>query len=246
MNMFSLPTTRFALFAALALAFALTGCFGGGDADPYSRRYTAADINGNPRLLDGTIVKGSDLSGLRLENMQVKNATFFNTTAKSTVFKNVTFDNCRFINAKFEGARLENVVFQGGIITCENDANNIQRRTAFSGSTFVNLVIDGTHLENALFDGTGGSITLNNVKNILAASPLITGRNMRISVRNSLFQNMVVAEVTGTSSLTAEHCTFYYANFGKSTFSNTAFFKNVTYGGPFYQAKERTTQRRAR
>jgi hypothetical protein len=53
---------------------------------------------------------------------------------------------------------------------------------------------------------------------------------------------MIVAEVTGASSLTAVNSIFYYANFGKSTFINTAFSKNVTYGSPFYVEKGRTSQ----
>lgn len=242
--------TRFVSFAlfllCLALTSTLTGCTGGGSADPYSKRYTASDINPSPYILNSTIVKGTNLSGLRLENVRVKDATFLNTTAKGVFFKNVVFDNCRFINAKFDRAIMENVVFKGGILTCENDVTNLQRRTVFSNSQFTNLVIDGTYLEHAVFEGNNSSIALRNVKNVLAATPVITGNNVRIAIQNSLFRRMVVAEVMGASSLTVINTTFYHANFGKSTFTNTAFSKNVTYGAPFYVEKGRTSQRRAR
>ncbi|CAK7023125.1 MAG: hypothetical protein DELT_02495 [Desulfovibrio sp.] len=236
----------FALVLVLALPTVLTGCVTGGTADPYSKRYTAADINPAPHILNSAIVKGTNLSGLRLENVLVKDATFLNTTAKGAYFKNVVFDNCRFINAKFDQTVLENVLIKGGILTCENDVTNHQRRTVFSNSSFTNLVIDGAYLEHAVFDGSNGSIALRNVQNVLAVTPVITGKNMRITMQNSVFQRIIIAEVTGASSLTAVGCTFYHATFGQSTFENTAFSKNVTYGGPIYVEKGRTSHRRTK
>lgn len=230
----------------LALACGLTGCTGGGIADPYSKRYTAADINPSPYILNNAIVKGTNISGLRLENVLIKDATFLNTTAQGVFFKNVVFDNCRFINAKFDRALMENVVFKGGILTCENDVTNLRGRTVFSNSQFTGLVLDGTYLEHAVFEGNNSSIAIRNVQNVLAATPIITGNNVRIAIQNSLFRRMVIAEVTGASSLTAINTTFYHANFGKSVFANTAFSKNVTYGAPFYVEKGNASHRRAR
>lgn len=246
MRTFSTFARRFSLFVPLLASLALSGCAGGGGADPYSKRYTASDINPSPRILDNAIVKGTNLSGLRLENVRVKDATFFNTVAEGVFFKNVIFDNCRFINAKFDRARMENVLFKGGILTCENDANNYSKRTIFSNAQFTQLVLDGTYLENAVFEGNNSSITLRNVHSVLAATPLIVGKNMHITIANSIFQRMVIAEVTGASSLTASDSTFYHATFGASTFTTTAFFKNTTYGGPLYLEKGRTSHRRAR
>ena len=166
-------------------AILLSGCLGAGGSDPYSKRYTAREINPNPGILNNTIVKGTDLSNLRLENVTIKDATFYNTTATGTVFKNVVFDNCRFINAKFTKANLENVLFRGGLLTCADDANNIKYRTQFTNSRFVNTVFDGTYLENPVFNGSDCSIAFRNCFQIRAIEPLITGTDIHLTLERS-------------------------------------------------------------
>lgn len=162
-----------------ALAVFLGGCVA---ADPYSKRYTAMDINANPAICNNAIVKGTNLSGLRLQNVVVKDATFFNTTSRDATFKNVVFDNCRFINATFDRAVMENVLFKGGLLTCENDPANIRSRTRFINSRFVNTILDGVYLENAVFNGADSSIAFRNCLQILAADPLVTGVNMHLTL----------------------------------------------------------------
>ena len=225
---------RAALPALLLLLALCGGCMGGGSADPYSKRYTASDINPNPRILNSAIVKGTNLSNLRLENIVVKDATFFNTTATGATFKNVVFDNCRFINAVFDGIRMENVIMKGGLVTCETDPYNLEKQTRFTNGAFINLVLDGISLENAVFEGANGSITLKNAKNLIATHPFFTGTNMRLTFDNCLFKNMTIAEVTGKSTLTATNCLFQYAFFGESTFTRTTFRNNTSLGGPQY------------
>lgn len=220
------------------LTSALGGCLGGGDADPYSKRYSSGQINTNPALLDSTIVKGSDLSGLRLENRVVRNATLLNTNASGAYLKNVVFENCRLINAKFDRSVLENVTFKGGVITCERDADNLPGRSQFTNSQFTNLVLEGVYLENAVFDGFNSSIAVRDVHHILAETPLFTGYNIALTLQNSLFRNMVIGKITGNSSLTAANCTFYYATFGNSEFQSLTMRKNVTYGDPVIQEKK--------
>jgi uncharacterized protein YjbI with pentapeptide repeats len=233
-----------ALLAVLA-AFPL-GCIGEGGADPYSKRYTARDINPNPAILNSAIVKGTDLSNLRLENVVVKDATIFNTTSRGAVFKNVVFDNCRFINAKFDRAVMENVLFKGGILTCENDPNNVKRRTRFTNSRFVNTVLDGTYLENAVFDGADCSIALRGCLQILAAEPLVTGSDIHLTLERSYFRDMTVAEVTGNSTLTAANCRFESAVFGKSAFVKAVFAKNIVIGPPPYTQGQHSPRSRGR
>ncbi|MDR3073479.1 MAG: pentapeptide repeat-containing protein [Deltaproteobacteria bacterium] len=223
------------LACTLVLACALLGgCTGGntvgGGADPYSKAYTARDINPNPSILNNAIVKNSDLTGLRLNNVVLKDMTFYNTTSRGAEFKNVVFDNCRLINAKFNNAVLENVTFKGGVITCENDASNIAARTAFTNSRFVNLTLDATYIENPLFSGNNGSLTIRNAHHVIAAQPLVRGASISLTLQNSLFRNMTIAEVTGDSSLTATGCTFEYAHFGNSAFARTNVSRNITYG----------------
>lgn len=231
---------RYAAFlCALFLALFVSGCAGGGNADPYSKSYTAREINANPALLNSTIVKGSDLSGLKLSSVHIKDATFFNTTSSGAHFRNVIFDNCRFINAKFDKSVLENVTFKGGIITCELDAYNFDRRTEFTNARFTNLVFDGTYLENTLFQGNDGSVTIRNVHQAIATHPIIMGANVRLVLENSLFRNMTIAELVGKSTLKASHCTFQHAFFGNSTFVKTEFYKNISHGGPIYQQPAR-------
>lgn len=232
------------ILLALMLAFC-GGCMGGGSADPYSRRYTAQEINPDPRILNSAIVKGTDLSNLRLENIVVKDATFFNTTSRGAVFKNVVFDNCRFINAKFDQAVLENVQFKGGILTCENDMNNTKRRTQFTNSRFINCILDGTYLENAVFNGSDSSIALRGCLQVTAADPVVTGKNIHLTLERSYFRHMTIAEISGTSTLTAANCRFDYADFGKSTFAKRAFSKNIVHGpSPYEELKGASRARR--
>ena len=231
-----------ALLLALCAAF-LSGCLGGGSADPYSKRYTAGDINPNPKILNSTIVKGTDLSNLRLENVTIKDATFYNITATGAVFKNVVFDNCRFINAKFNKTRMENVLFRGGLLTCADAADNITYRTQFTNSQFINTILDGTYLENVIFNGTDCSIALRNCFQIRAAQPIVTGTDIHLTLERSYFRNMTIAEVSGKSTLTAANCRFEYANFGSSSFANVVFVQNVTLGPAPYEQKKRSRKR---
>lgn len=232
--------------ALLALIFAplfLGGCLSGG-ADPYSKRYSSRDLNANPALLNGTIVKNSDLSGLRLENVVIRDATLLNTKATGAYLKNVVFDNCRLMHAVFESSVLENVTFKGGVITCERDADNLAARSRFTKSRFTNLTLDGTYLENVIFDGSNSAITIRNVHHIIASAPLVTGGNVALTLHNSLFKNMVIASVTGNSTLQATDCTFYYSGFGNSEFRKTTFRKNITYGPGFSEKKPRASRAR--
>ena len=239
---FCARTIRLTLLAAL---FALLGgCLGGGDLDPYSNRYTAKDINPNPAILNSAIVKGSSLSNLRLENVVIKDATFFNTTSEGAVFKNVVFDNCRFINAKFDNASLENVLFKGGLLTCEDDKNNTARRTQFTNSRAVNTILDGTFLENAVFSLSNSSIALRGCLQVLAAQPVVTGNNVHLTLERSYFRRMVIAEITGNSTLTAANCRFEFASFGKSVFASTVFAKNIVHGPLPYEQKQRSSRSR--
>lgn len=234
----------FALLLSFVFSGAcLSGCVGGGVADPYSKRYTAEDINPNPAILNSAIIKGSSLSNLRLENVVVKDATFFNTTSEGAVFKNVVFDNCRFINAKFDKAVIENVQFRGGILTCEADMHNVRRRTQFTNSRFTNLVLDGTYLENAVFNGSNSSIALRNCLQVTAAQPVVTGVNIHLVLEGSYFRHMTIAEITGASTLTATHCRLEYVSFGKSTFRNKLFSKNIVYGPSPYEDSKRPQRR---
>lgn len=228
----------------LLLPAALAGCAAA--YDEYSKRYTALDINPNPAILNSAIVKGTDLSNLRLENVLIKDATFYNTSATNARFKNVVFDNCRFINARFTGAVLENVVFKGGILTCEADPSNIGRRTIFSNSRFINLTLEGVYLENAVFKGSDSSIALINCRQILAAQPVIEGVNMRIALEGCYFRRMIIAEVSGDSTLTASACRFENATFGKSVFKKTSFSKNIVHGSPPYQERKTAPRRQRR
>ena len=239
-------TPALALFLLVLCLSPLGGCAGGGGADPYSKRYTARDINPNPHILNSAIVKGTNLSGLRLENLMVKDATFYSTTAQGVYLKNVIFDNCRFIDAKFDEAVLENVTFRGGILTCEGDAYNFARGSQFTNARFTNLVIDGAYLENALFNGSDGSVYIRNTHHIIATHPVVTGSDIRLVLQNSVFRNMTIAEVTGKSTLTAEGCIFEYAYFGNSTFFETALSKNITYGNNPVPENPRVSRRRAR
>lgn len=218
---------RFLLALCLVL---LAGCAGGGSADPYSKRYTAADINPNPHILNSAIVKGTDLTGLRLENVVIRDATLLTVTARNAFFKNVVFDNCRLINAVFDGAIFDNVTFRGGIITCEGDPYNFARRSRFTNSRFANLIFDGTYLENPVFSGVNGSITIRNAHQVAAIHPMITGSAMRLVLQNSVFRHATIADVTGESSLTATNCTFIHAHFGGSTFSRVSLAGNVAHG----------------
>ncbi len=242
----SFPLGLVPAFVCLLAAVLASGCAGGGSADPYSRRYTAVDINPNPAILNSAIVKGTNLTNLRLENVVVKDATFYNTSAQAAYFKNVVFDNCRFINAKFDRSVLENVVFRGGILTCEDDQHNYARRTQFTNSRFTNLILDGTYLENALFNGSDGSIGIRNAHYIVAAQPLITGSNMHLVLNGSIFRHMTLAEVTGASTVSAANCRFEYVTFGNSTFTRADFSKNVVLGGSLYQEKKRPARSRRR
>lgn len=230
-------------FVLLLLPVFSSGCASGGSADPYSKRYTAADINPNPAILDSSIVKGSNLTNLRLENVTIKDATFFNTTAQGAVFKNVVFDNCRFINAKFDQAVLENVLFQGGILTCEADMHNVRRRTQFTNSRFTNLVLQGTYLENAVLNGSNSSIALRDCLQVTAAEPVVTGANVHLVLEGSYFRHMTIAELTGASTLTATHCRLEYVSFGKSTFKSKLFSKNIVYGPSPYEEPNRPRRR---
>ncbi len=178
--------------------------------------------------------------------MRVKDATLYNTTAQGAVFKNVIFDNCRFINAKFDRAVLDNVIFLGGILTCENDPHNFERRTAFTNSHFTSLVLEGAYLENAVFSGSNSSIAIRNCLQILAAHPIVTGENIHLVLENSYFRHMPVADVTGDSTLTAAGCRFEYAFFGNSTFVKTLFAGNIVYGGSLYDQKQGGTRSRRR
>lgn len=222
------------LLLCLALPAFLGGCAGLAASDPYSKAFTAAEINANPAILDSVIVKGSNLSGLRLTDRTVTNATFYNTTSTGAVLRNVIFDNCRFINARFDQALLENVTFKGGIATCAEDVYNVEGCTRFTDSRFINLVLDGTYLENLQLQGNGGMVTIRNVHQATATHPIVTGADMRLVLENSVFRHMTIAELTGKSSLKAHNCTFMYAYFGNSTFANVDFYRNVTYGGPAY------------
>lgn len=236
----------FRLTLLAALAALLGGCLGGGSADPYSKRYTAEDINPNPAILNSAIIKGTNLSNLRLQNVVVKDATFLNTTSQGAVFKNVVFDNCRFINAKFDRAVMENVLFQGGILTCENDPNNIKRRTQFTNSRFVNTILDGTYLENAVFNGADCSIALRNCLQVRAAEPIVTGTDIHLTLERSYFRDMTIAEVTGKSTLTAANCRFEYVRFGRSSFVKTVFAKNIVLGPSPYEQEKRSSRSRGR
>ena len=239
------PTTHPVLLSLVLLAALLGGC--AGSHDPYSRRYTALDINPNPAILNSAIVKGTDLSNLRLENVVIKDATFLNTTSRGAFFKNVVFDNCRFINAKFDKTVLDRVMFKGGIITCENDPHNIKRRTAFTNSRFTSLVLDGTYIENAQFSGADSSITIKNSHGIIASQPIILGKNIQITLERSYFRLVPIGLVTGSSTLAASNCRFEYSNFGESTFTKTSFSRNIVLGGPVYAgAPSRPSRSRTR
>lgn len=240
-----LPRAVLALFC-LALPMLLGGCFGRDASDPYSKSFTAAEINANPAILDNTVVKGSDLSGLQLNGRVISNATLYNTVATGAVLRNVVFDNCRFINARFDRALLENVTFKGGIAMCEHDASNTERCTRFTNSRFINLILDGTYLENLQLQGNDGMVTIRNVHQAAAVRPIITGANVRLVLENSIFRNMTIAELTGKSSLKAHNCTFMYAYFGSSAFEHVDFYRNVTYGGPAYTDTKRASRRTSR
>ena len=232
--------TRLLILPLCAVFF--SGCVGG-SADPYSKRYSAEDINPNPAILNGTIIKGTDISGLHLKNVVIKNATFYNTTSTNAVFTNVVFDNCRFINAKFNKATLDNVLFRGGILTCEDSPDNIERRTQFTDSQFINTILDGVYLENAVFNGSDCSIALRNCFQIRAVDPIVTGVDIHLTLERSYFRSMTIALVSGQSTLTAANCRFEYATFGDSSFVNAVFAKNFVLGSQPYQQKK-TSRRR--
>ncbi len=213
----------------------LSGCVGfGSDGDPYSKRYSAREINANPSILNGILLRDSNLDGLRLENITLHNTAFMRTTSKGALLKNVVFENCRFIHAVFDGASLENVTFRGGLITCENDADNLAAQSKFINSVFSNLVLDGTSLDNALFTGKSGSIAFRNMRTMRSIHPIVQGENFRLTLDKSVFRHMTVAEVTGNSTLQASDCIFEYAYFGNSVFKQVNFLKCMTYGGPVY------------
>jgi uncharacterized protein YjbI with pentapeptide repeats len=222
------------LFLNGLVLFVLAGCTGGGTADPYSKRYSAADINANPAVLDGTRLRGCDVSGMLLENVTLSHTTFMNVTGKNVVMRNVVLNNCRFIDAVFEGALLENVTMKGGLITCEADPYNLEKQTRFSASRFTNVLLDDVSIENAVFEGDNSSITLKNSTNIIATHPIFLGANVQLVFDNCFFKHMTIAEVTGKSSLTATNCLFQFVFFGESTFSRTTFRDNVSLGGPHY------------
>ncbi len=212
----------------------LSGCGFGADADPYSKRYSALEINAKPAILNETLLRGSNLDGLRLENLTLRNAAFMQTVSKGAVIRNVVFENCRFINAVFDQATLENVTFRGGLITCKDDADNLAEQSKFTNSTFTNVLLDGASLDNALFQGKGGSITLRGMHNMRSIHPIVQGENFRLTLNKCIFRHMTVAEVTGDSTLQADDCIFEYAYFGNSSFKQVSFVKCVTYGGPVY------------
>ena len=243
-----LPKPRFlAPFMLLLLAALMTGCVSSSaTSDPYSKQYSSRELNAKPTLLNGSIIKNSNLSGLRIENAVIRNATLLNTQASGAYLKNVVFENCRLIHATFDRSVLENVTFKGGVITCEKDADNVERRSQFTNSRLHNLVLDGTYLENTVFDCTDSSITIRNAHHILATTPLITGNNIALTLHNSLFRNMTIADTTGTSTLAAADCTFYYATFGRSTFQKISFLKNVTYGPSVLPQKASVRRARTR
>ena len=224
-----------ALFCAVVLAVALAGCVTP-QADPLSRQFSAAEITANPRILDGMRLRDTDISGMRLENVTLKDTTFLNTTGTGVVMKNVVLNNCRFINAQFDDARLENVTMNGGLLTCEGDPYNLEKRTRFSNSLFINVTLDDVSIENAEFEGKKGSITVRNAQSIIATHPLILGEAMNLTFDKCFFKHMTIAEVTGASTLTATNCTFLYAFWGESTFVRTRFANNVSLGGPQYGA----------
>ncbi len=219
----------------LALTLLLAGCAGfGADSDPYSKRYSAQEINANPAILNGVLLKDSNLDGLRLENITLRNTAFMRTTGKGAHLKNVVFENCRFINAVFDQARFENVTFRGGLITCENDADNLAAQSKFVNSAFSGLTLDGTSLDNALFTGKNGYITFRNMQSMRSIHPIVQGENFRLVFENSVFRHMTIAEVSGNSTLQATKCIFEYAYFGNSVFKQVNFQNSVSYSGPVY------------
>lgn len=202
--------------AILCAVLLLAGCVGGGNG--LSARLSVGEISANPAILDGALIQERSLSNMRLENVTLRNTAFVNVAGRGVVMKNVTFENCRFVYAVFDGATLENVTFRGGLLASDHAAAT--KRTQFVRSTFANVLFDGTRLEHALFNGVGGgntAITLRDIHATGDATPMLSGRNLRIAVEDSRFQDMTLADVAGNSSVNAANCFFERVLFGPAT-----------------------------
>lgn len=203
--------------SALCAFLLLAGCVGGGSSG-LSARLGVAEISANPAILDGALIQERSLSNMRLENVTLRNTAFVNVAGRGVVMKNVVFENCRFVYAVFDGATLENVTFRGGLLA--SDHASATKRTQFVRSSFAKVLFDGTRLEHAIFNGVGGgkaAITLRGVHATGDATAMLSGRNLRIVVEDSRFQDMTLADVAGDSELDATNCFFERVLFGPTT-----------------------------
>ncbi len=219
------------LFASLAL---MGGCASMNAESPWLNKSSVAELQANPARISEALLQGTNLDGLKLENVTIRNAAFIQTTGRNVALKNVIFENCRFINAAFTQAALENVTFKGGLMTCEADMHNAAKRTSFTSSVFRNVVLEGTVLENTRFDLRDSQITLKNLHSMVSQEPMITGPNIQLTLDGATLRFMVIAQVSGSSTLSARRCTFENAGFGESRFTSANFISCTTYGPPVY------------
>ncbi len=205
------------------------------DYSKWVKHYNAQEINDNPSIIDGKIIKGSRLDGLRLENLTLRNVTFWYTVAEEAFFRNVTFVNCRFVAARFTKTTLENVLFEGGVFTCENDADNIDQRSYFSDSMFRKVVFDAVSLDNPVFGLNNSSLTFKNMHNFRAKEPMVLGRNIFLTLDSCIMKDIpALTAINGNSRLEVSNCLFDKAYMGPSRFAKVNFVDSVSYGGPVY------------
>lgn len=230
----ALPAALLAVFLAI---FLTGGCAAanraGAVTEPAS--HTVSAINASPMSIDGVLVRYTDLSGLRLRNITLKNTAFFGCFGKDIDFRNVIFENCRFINTRFTGGVMENVTFKGGLFTCENDRDNLDKRSSFSRTVFNGVAFDGVSMDNFIMDVEDSSIILRNMHAIRALEPLIKGKNISLTIEDCVFLRIpAITEISGKSSLLVRDTTFSLSNMGKSVFERVLFERCITYGGAVY------------
>lgn len=228
-------TLLFLVCLLAVLGAALGGCVTGSTGSTRNPTHTGSGITANPRAIDGQMVVDSDLSGMRLQNITLTNTAFLGSFGRNVEFRNVIFENCRFINTRFDGGVMENVTFKGGLFTCEEDQDNLGKRSRFSGIAMKGVLFDGASMDNFIMDTKGSSIILRNMHSIRALEPVIRGQDIDLLIEDCVFMRIpAITDISGKSSLRVRNSTFATSTFGKSSFDRVLFEGCMTYGGAVY------------
>ncbi|MDL2271882.1 pentapeptide repeat-containing protein [Desulfovibrio sp. OttesenSCG-928-I05] len=228
-------TSLFLVCLLATFSAALGGCVTGSAGLSRTPTHTGAGISANPHSIDGQMVVDSDLSGLRLQNITLKNTAFLGSSGRNIELRNVIFENCRFINTRLSGGIMENVTFRGGLFTCEDDQDNLDKRSVFSGVTMKGVLFDGASMDNFIMDVKNSSIILRGMHSIRALEPMIRGTDINLVIEDCVFMRIpAITDINGKSSLLVRDSTFATSTFGKSAFERVLFERCITYGGAVY------------